>query len=347
MAMKIRVTARLVLLALLASCSDSTGPVRHTRPTQVLPIPHPVRGAAYDAIRGRVYLATSVDSPIVSTPAIGVVRLTPPSLLPGILLSWSPHGLDLTASGDSLLVVGNDSAGRPRLGIINLTTLVKDSVDTIAFTPALYRYPIRVRAMVNNHAFVGVSGSYPGSNPGELVAIDLGTLGQTLRTDAGSSGNIGRAPQLARSRDGRRLLVFSSSSAADEGQVYETGTDSLGVSVAVQVPRVELPAIGGLGVSADSSGSLWLVGNRLLASDLSPVRIFGGSQGETLPSVLTDDGRFAYIAESLAVAKFRTADGVKLEEILLPHTPYELLVSRDGTTLIAIGAGGVMVVDLR
>ena len=345
--MKIRVTSLLMLLALLASCNESTGPVRHARPTQIVPITHPVRGAVYDAIRGRVYLATSVDSPTVSTPGIGVLQLTPPSLLPAILLSWFPHGLDLTAGGDTLLVVGSDSAGRPRLGIINLTTLVKDSVDTIAFTPALYRYPTRVRAMVNNKAFVGVTGPYPGFDPGELVAIDLGTLGQTLRTDAGSGGDIGRAPQLARSRDGSRLLVFSSSSAADEGQVYEAGTDSLGVPVAVHVPRVELPAIGGLGVSADSAAALWLVGNRLLASSLSPVRSLGGSRAEPLPSVLTDDGRFAYVADSLGVAKFRTSDGAELEVILLPETPYELLVSRDGTTLIAIGAGGVMVVDLR
>jgi hypothetical protein len=181
-----------------------------------------------------------------------------------------------------------------------------------------------------------------------VVEIDLATMLQTERADAGNGGAIGRSPVLGRTRDGQRLVIFSSHPDSNMVQRYNAATDSLTASATVHVPRHELPSIDGVGVSGDSAATTWLVGNELLTANLSPVRILGDSQARGVHSVLTDDGRFAYIGITDGLAKFRTSDGAELANILLPYPAQPLVISPDGNTLVAWGVGSViMIVHLR
>jgi hypothetical protein len=309
-----------------------------SRPTQIFHVNQGVADVAYDDVRNRVYLATAVDSgPTTGSPEVRVFQISPAGFLPGIPLPWASNGLDVSPGGDSLLV----SLFNNRLGIINLTTLASDSTAPLAFTPGNGRFAFRVRALGNNKAMVSIASANGGSgSPGQLVEVDLTTGVQTLRTDLGTAGGIGLTPLLARTLDRKRLLVFPSQPTAVEAQLYAAESDQFTASVAVPAP-----AFGGM--SGDSTGTLWLVGNSLLRSDLASLRLLGSAQPQVVASALTSDGALAYVAVPEGVAKYRTSDGVELERILLPDPPYIMLITAGGGTMIAIASQGLVMVDLR
>lgn len=309
-----------------------------SRPTQSFRMGQGVSDVVYDATRNRVYFMTAVDSGTgAGQPEVRVLQLDPARFLPGIPLPWFADGIDLSPGDDSLLATLYDA----RLGIIDLNTLAMDSTEPIAFSPSHGRYPYKVRAMANNKAMVSIASAYWGSGaPGQLIEFDLASEAQRLRTDVGAAGDIGLTPMLARTSDRQRLLIVSSGAAAVEAQLYHAATDQFSSSVFIGEP------VPGRGVSGSRTGSLWLVGNRLLGTDLTLLRVLGTGGPQAVASALTDDGTIAYVAVPEGVAKFRTSDGVVLERILLFDPPYQMLVTPDGNTLIAIGPG-LQVVDLR
>ncbi len=222
------------------------------------------------------------------------------------------------------------SSARPPT-IVNLNTLAQDSTAPIAFTNG--GYPFKVRAMANGKALITIAG-----NPGQLVAFDLGTQTQTLRTDVGAAGNIGSTPLLGRTPDRARLLLYSSQPATNEVQRYLSSSDWF-------VQSAGGPA-GAVTISSDSVGSLWLVGPELYDGSPSPLGQVGtGIYSGT--SVLSYDGQYAYVAVPEGVAKFRTSDRAQVELILLQTPPYKLSIAPDGSTLIAISGSGLQIIDLR
>ena len=311
-----------------------------SRPTMTFRVGQGVSDVVYDAGRDRVYFTTAVDSgPMTGAPEVRIVQRSPAGFLPGILLPAFSDGLDLSPGGDSLLVTQYNT----RLTVIDLTTGSLDSTAPISFTPSNGRYPFRVRAMANAKAMVSIaSASWGDGSPGQLVEYDLPTDAQTLRTDVGTAGAIGLTPLLGRSADRQRLLVYSAHPTTSAGQLYRAGTNQFDPAVALAA----FPS-GGAGVSGDRTGSRWLVGNQLLSGDLTSLGLLGSTDPLPVASALADDGAFAYVAVPEGVAKFRTADRVEVERILLPDPPYRLVVTPDGTTLIAIGSPGLQMVDLR
>jgi hypothetical protein len=304
-----------------------------SRPTQSFRVGQGVADVVLDPARGRVYLMTALDSTIqAGQPEVRVFQFSPPGFLPGIFTRWMASGMDLSPGGDSLVMTSFNG----RLGILNLVTLAQDSTDLIAWTPP-NRFPFKVGSTANGKAMISIAS---GTDPGQLVAFDLGSVTQTLRTDVGAAGAIGRAALLARTPDKTRMLVWSSSATASEGQLYFAATDSFGVSVPIPAPPV-----GTRSVSSDAAASRWLVGNQLLDGALTWLRQLGASIYSGT-SVLSQDGVYAYVAVPEGVAKFRTSDGVRVELILLQSPPYELKITPDGNTLIAVGFG-LQIIDLR
>ena len=302
-----------------------------SRPTQTFRVGQGVSDVVYDPARGRVYLATALDSTVqAGQPEVRVFQFSSMSFVtPGIQVPWFPSAMDLSPGGDSLLL-----ALGGHLGTINLNTLVQDSTAPIAFTNG--GYPWKVRATANGTAIISGAGQ-----PGQLVGFDLATQAQAVRQDAGDAGGVGQTPQIARSPDRSRLIVYPSKPAASEAQLYLAASDSFTASVAVPVPPV-----GFRGMSSNAAGSLWLIGNQLLDGSLAPLRQLGtGIYAGT--SVLSYDGLYAYVAVAEGVAKFRTSDGVQVELILLQDPPYELSITPDGNSLIAISGYGLQIVDLR
>lgn len=302
-----------------------------SRPTQTFPVGQGVSEVVHDAVRGRVYLMTAIDStPQAGQPEIRRLQLSPAGYLAGIPLAWMATGMDLSPGGDSLLLTSFNG----RLVVVNLVTLAQDSTAPIAFPPA-GGSPFKVRSAANGKAIIAISG-----DPGQLVDFDLGTAAQTLRTDVGTAGAIGSVPLLGRTPDYSRVLVYSSKANASEAQLYLPASDSFAPSVPIPAPPV-----GARGSSSDAAGSRWLVGNQLLDGGLTPLRQLGGSIYAGT-SVLSYDGVYAYVSVEEGVAKFRTSDGVQVELILLQEPPYELKITPDGNTLIAVGFG-LQIVDLR
>lgn len=301
-----------------------------SRPTQTFRVGQGVSDVVYDAARDRVYLMTALDStPQAGQPEVRVFQFSPAGFLPGIPLRWFADGMDLSPGGDSLLL----TLYSRRLGIVNLATLAQDSTAQIAFTAS--GYPFKVRSAANGQALIAITG-----DSGQVVTLDLGTGTQVVRGDVGTAGWIGRVPLLGRTPDGTKVLVVPSQPTAAEGQLYLSATDSF-------APSVPIPAspVGARGISSDAAGSRWLVGNQLLDGGLASLRQLGGGIYAGT-SVLSYDGVYAYVSVAEGVAKFRTSDGVQVELILLQTPPYELKITPDGNTLIAVGFG-LQIVDLR
>jgi len=307
-------------------------------PTQTFRVGQGVSELVYDEPRGRLYLMTALDStPQAGQPEVRVFQFSPAGFLPGIPVSWFASGMELSPSGDSLLLTSYNG----RLGIIDLTTLAQDSTEPITFTPSNGRFPYKVRAMANGKAMISIrSADWGAGDPGQLVEFDLGTGTQTLRTDVGDLGAVGRTPLLGRTPDRSRLLLWSSQATVNAAQLYVSAIDSFGPSVPMPAPPV-----GATSVSSDAAGTLWLVGNVLLDGTLTPLRqlesgIYDGT------SVLSYDGAYAYVSVPEGVAKVRTSDGARVELILLQDPPYLLTITPNGNTLIAVGYG-LQIVDLR
>lgn len=310
-----------------------------SRPTQTFRVGQGVSDMVYDGSRGRLYLMTALDStPQAGRPEVRVFQFSPAGFLPGIPLSWFAYGIDLTPGQDSLLLTLYNG----RLGIINLTTLVQDSTDSIIFAPAAIHAPYKVRSTANGKAMISIAGGFSiDGGPGQFVELDLGTGTQTLRTDVGDSGAIGTQPFLGVTPDRTRLVVYPANVTTTAAQLYQSATDAF----AAAVPDPSPGQAGAFNVSTDSTGSHWLVGNELLDGNLAPLRqlesgIYSGT------SVLSYDGAYAYVAVPEGVAKVRTSDGTRAELILLQNPPYMLRITPDGTTLIAVGYG-LQIVDLR
>jgi len=310
-----------------------------SRPTQWLRVNQGVFDLTVDAARGRVYIGTASDSgPSTGQAQIKIAQYAPAQMLPGILTGWYPNKMDLSLSGDSLLM----ALWSGRVGVLNLNTFALDSTAALPFIASNGQVGFGMVEMANGFALLSFESAYWGAQaPGQLSQLDLGGSGAARRTDVGASGNIGLTPFLGRSGDRQRMVVYPASATGSAAQLYESATDQFG-----PVVPVEASGGGANGITGDHTGAHWLMGVQLLGSDLSLQRTLMSPAPRYGASVISDDGLFAYIAVDEGVAKVRTADGAEVERILLPDPPYLLRITPDGHTLFAI-AGGLYIVDLR
>ncbi|HKA60635.1 MAG TPA: hypothetical protein VKD28_18610, partial [Gemmatimonadales bacterium] len=300
--------------------------VRH--PTYVFPLQGGIPDLVYDSVRDVVYF---------SEPSLNRVRvfsLATKSFAAPINLFARPWGLDLMPDGDSLVVSLSQSMS---VAIINLQDRQVDTAN-LPLNPNANPSLAYVRVMANRKAFIHTVGI-----GGTIWELDLGTLSRRMRTDVGVTEIV----PMARAGDGSRLLMIADNSCCPEtGIVYLSATDTFAISGPTAdryTPRV----------SADRSGSRFLVDQSLFDGNLNPLRMLSSSpftfRGS---SALSPDGLAAYLAIDSGYVKVRTSDGVAIDTVRTGETFYRFIAVSSGAWLVGVSgnpqlAQQLVVVDLR
>lgn len=300
------------------------------RPTRWASFPGSVQDLVIDEVRDVLYITQFCPGG-----CIAVFSMSGLSVIETISLPTFAWDLDLSASGDSLILALSD---RKAIGIIDLrqpsrtvTVLPLHTLDTTTQVPA------RVRVGANGKAYVITDG--PGTRLPGLLEVDLGTGAERVLTGAGEMVNV----VFERSGDGNALLLKRGTSL----QRYDVATDVFSpvrtTSSFYGAPRV------------DQTGSLFTVGLDVYNGDLEfQRRVAAVYGGEAAPGiVLTPDGLNMYHSlGNRGVGHTRTSDGTVLDRSLtpVPASGY-LRVSPSGNTLVVmdsfVGTTKIALVDLR
>ncbi len=306
------------------------------RPTHVFALDAGVYDIAYGVSRNALYLSQP-DPDRVSVFLIGPLAFAPP-----IQLFSRPQGLDVTVGGDSLVVALRTS---PYLAIVNLVSGQTDTVR-LNMTSLLNPGPANVRVMGNSKAMVTISFSGSGFG-GQVIEYDLVSGTQRARSDAGVGGPVTEVVPLARAGDrSDLLLIIDNNCCPEDGNVYVTATDTVAVKHAT-VSRYN-PKI-----SANQTGSLFLIGESLFDSNLNLLRTFTSSYYLGGSNTIAPDGLSVYLGKDFGYLKLRASDGVLVEDVRVGLSFERLFALPGGLWLAGIagdpttGAPRLVLIDLR
>ena len=306
------------------------------RPTHVFPLDASVYDMAYGVSRNALYLSQP-DPDRVLVFSVGTLAFAPP-----IQLFSRPQGLDLTVGGDSLVVALRTS---PYLAIVNLVSGHTDTVR-LNMTSLLNPGPANVRVMGNSKAMVTISFSGSGFG-GQVIEYDLVSGTQRARSDAGVGGPVTEVVPLARAGDrSDLLLIIDNNCCPEDGNVYVTATDTVAVKHAT-VSRYN-PKI-----SANQTGSLFLIGESLFDSNLNLLRTFTSSYSLGGSNTIAPDGLSVYLGKDYGYLKLRASDGVLVEDVRVGLSFERLFALPGGLWLAGIagdpttGAPRLVLIDLR
>lgn len=311
------------------------------RPTRTAAGAGAAMDMAFDVTRGTLYLLRSSNIRVL--PIASLTDETP------IALPIAAIGrLDLTPSDDSLLVTFFPY--KNYLGVVDLTQAVR-VVDTVPMAYDTTRGgPYEVAVAANNLALIAIEGLSPG-----LLAYDLATGTPTMRTDVGAAGVIPNQVSLIAAQGRGRIVVAGAPPPCcpnDVAQVYDTAGDAFSTPVNLPLRSYLTPQ------SADSAGTRFLVAGTLFDGALATVGTFAYPSNPDFPntavlSTMSADGQHGYFSQIVpqttfgTITKVRLSDGVVLVRILLPKSASAMLVTPDGTMLVAVAPDyTVMVVDL-
>jgi hypothetical protein len=299
--------------------------------------------AVFDAKRGVAYLAQPDSNRIL---VLGTASM---SLGSAIAAPGYPTGLDLTASGDSLVIALRRSSA---LGIVDLTqsSPVLDSIHLSLPTafPGSHDGPYKLRISSTNRVFVVLTIDGSGWDP--LQEYDLTARRQTTRSDgAFLNGVVESDAVVAASGDRSHLVLLQGngccpnyatmySSAADNFSAWGGTTSTYGASISV-----------------DNTGQHVLIASSLFDANLSLVRDYDPPHynlahdyvNGTTPTVISAAGDVAYMSIGTAYFVVRLADGGVLEEVFLPTPTTRLLLVDGGATLLSIATNRVDAISLR
>ncbi len=281
------------------------------RPLLGIDIPAPVYDWVVDSSRNLLYLSLPLAQ------QVAILDLTTRQLRPPLHLFGNPAGLDLTRSGDSLVVALRRTH---YLAIVNLGS---GAVDTIrlAIANQWEAGPENVRLMSNRKAIITTAFDGGGYGSFGVLEYDLATATQRTRIFYASEINA-----LARSGDRSKLaLVFLDGCCPAQGFYYSAVADTF--IDWLTVDRF-FPA-----VSVDANGSHFLVDDVVFDSSRAIVQRLGPITVDSLrnwPTIISPSGAFAYIARDRAYKKMRIADGTEIGRALIPLTPYRLMIHPDG-----------------
>ena len=298
------------------------------RPTFVFPLNGGIPDLVYDSTRDVVYFSEP------SLTRVRVFSLATKTFAAPINFSFRPAGLDLTPGGDSLVVALSQTTS---VAIVNLQNRQVDTAN-LPLNPNVNPSVGNVRVMANRKAFVHTVGI-----GGAVWELDLGTLSRRVRTDA----PVTEIVPMTRAGDGSRLLLILDNACCPEtGSLYHTATDTFAISGPTAdryTPRV----------SADRSGSRFLVDQSLFDGSLNLLRTFTSSTYTLGPSsALSPDGLAAYLAMDGGYLKARTADGIVVDTVRTGQTFYRFIAVASGSWLVGVSgnphlAQQLVVVDLR
>lgn len=313
------------------------------RPTRGVDLPAGnIADVVVDARRGLVYLAQP-DSNRVLVLSIATMTLGAPIATPGY-----PTGLDLTASGDSLVVALRRSSA---LGIVDLTR-AQPSLDSVhldlpqAF-PGSHDGPYKLRVSAANRVLLVLTIDGSGWDP--LQQYDLTAGRQTTRSDAAFlNGVVETETRVVVSGDRSKLTLFMDGCCPNYGMMYSSSSDVFGGWTGTTDTQ-------GAAISMDDTGGHVLIASSLFDGNLSPVRVYDPPHFDlahdrfnaTTPTVIAPTGDIAYISIGTAYYVVRLSDGGVLEQVFLPTRTTRLLVVNGGGTLLSIGATRVDAIALK
>jgi hypothetical protein len=251
-----------------------------------------------------------------------------------------PNDVDLTASGDSL-VIGLFGRG---LGIVDLTkpTLTLSTLPLTALDSALGQYPARVRVLSTGHAFLSIYGNQPSAYT--LLDVDLATGAQRVRSDAAVNGVVG-VVHMERSLD-RSVLIINEDVPSCLRR-YVAATDAFSSCVTPWV-RDWQPVV-------DGTGQRFAIGTDVYDASLQKLPKLGPNltPGAIPYSALSSDGQSLFeILGPRGIIRLNAGDGR-----LLDKTPNPVMqtmqprLSPDGKTMVLLSGtdaeAKIAVIDLR
>jgi len=285
-----------------------------------VPLADAVRDAAVDDRRGLVYLS------VPATRSVRVLDAVTGSFGSDYTLPQAPGGIDLSASGDSLLVA---QTGGPSVRLISLLTGAQDTVQVLS--PGDTRSVANLRVLADNTMLVTIT--FAGSGYGGSIAeYKLATRTQ------GSRLTVTEAVPLARSGNGQKAVAIIDDSCCPlDGVVYDVGRGWGSGQGTVSYY--------GVTVALDYTGDLVLVQSSLFSGSLGSLGDYT-PQGASPPAVLAADGLSAFWATPTGVTQVQLSDGAVLDSFTLGAQPRQLYLSPNGLTLVAVTSGMVHVIDL-
>ena len=276
---------------------------------------------------------------------IAALSLATMQIISTIPLALNASDMDLTTSGDSLLVTFPELGA---LGVIDLTRTDR-RVELLTLDPVPIGFPStpvpsvsEVVALSNGRAFV-VGNLDPGTR--WLLEIDLRNGSQRYRGEAGPGaiGGFGlEGALLSRSQDASVMLVRST----DCLQRYAAASDQIS-------PCVRGTTLGAIN-SVDATGQRVSVGPDIYDGTWSHLRrIELLPPGSGASSAVTVDGRELFLPFGNGVVRSNVVDGRILDRQVPPVIPKRVHATPDGKSLVVIGTSvatglsAVAVIDIR
>jgi hypothetical protein len=278
---------------------------------------------AYDARRGLVYVGMPNDNQIAVF-APGTMAAQSPIALPG-----PPAGMDLSLSGDSLLVsVPSANAievidlNHPSTAPSAIRLPVVDSVS--ALYPAYSFQPSGLRIAANGKAFVFLTHPTPNTND-QVVELDLTTGTQRFREDARYLASVFTAywtRYVGRTNDRSRIYVLGGTAG-----IYDAASDSF--SSPLDSPGYCT------GVTFDAAGDKVASANKVVDQNLT-VLATTFVHGMGACAAISADGATVYLLDGSGnLRSMALGTGQMLERIPLPLTPQRLFVDPNGKWILA------------
>jgi hypothetical protein len=284
--------------------------------------PGPLGERVYDPKRELLFLEDRTGSRIV------VFSLNTLEYQGSIAAPSPPRGLDLTPSGDSLVMTFvNDKA----IGIADLTKEPWE-VSRLDLGNVGGRYPMGHKIAANGKAFVALDNS-TGVVDSAFALVDLST-GTTVLRPEGTAQYV--ESTVLRSHDASVVVGFA------HGLAYRYLAASDTVEGGFSIPS---PASGA--VNAD--GSYTLVGGSLYDRSFTRLATLFTSPWQAV--AFTSDGQavFEALQDRGGYRLVQVPDGIQMERVFLPVSASGLLATPDGNSLITFDslAAPRVLVDLR
>jgi hypothetical protein len=282
---------------------------------------NPADDIAYDAKRDLMYVGIPSDNKIaVFSPSTMTAQSS-------ISLPGTPAGMDLSLSGDSLLVAvpsANEIAvvdlTRPTAppGSIKLTVL--DTVaSALASMPLL---PSGLRIAANGKMLVMLS--WPSQANDQVVEVDLTTGAQRVRSDARNLATVYPywTRYMGRSNDHSRIYSVGPCVA-----IYDSASDTFQACLGGSGSAY-------MGMTFDAAGTLLTRGSGVFDQNLQGV-YDANVHGVEEYAAISPDGATVYMGGTKEIRSMRLSDKTMLQRMLIPINAERLFVSPSGTWVLA------------
>ena len=281
---------------------------------------------AYDAKRDRMYVGIPNDNKIaVFAPSTMTAQAA-------IQLPGTPAGMDLSLSGDSLLVAV-PSANQIAVVDLDHPTATPGSLkltvlDTVASAlSSMPLLPSGLRIAANGKMFVMLT--WPTHLNDQVVEVDLTNGAQRIRSDARNMSTVNAFWTRYMGRPNDRSRIYSLGPC---GAIYDSASDTFQACVNGSAAIF-------MGMTFNATGTLFTRGAQVLDTNLQLV--CGTSvNGTPEDAAISADGATVYMGGTGDVRSMRVSDQTMLQRVLLPINAERLFVGPSGTWLLAFQSSG-------